>query len=63
MDPKTGNVTTAKVFDRESPFVKNGSYSVILYVLDNGKNQLWVYLYLRRHVRDIKRYIINSFRT
>ncbi|KAI4873636.1 hypothetical protein NFI96_031468, partial [Prochilodus magdalenae] len=37
VDPKTGDVTTAKVFDRESPFMKNGSYSVVLYVLDNGE--------------------------
>lgn len=37
MDPKTGQVSVAKRMDRESPFVKNSTYNVIVYVVDNGK--------------------------
>ncbi|KAL7864501.1 hypothetical protein AOLI_G00159210 [Acnodon oligacanthus] len=37
VDPETGKVFTAKVLDRESPLLKNSSYSVILYVVDNGE--------------------------
>ncbi|XP_049318836.1 cadherin-like protein 26 [Astyanax mexicanus] len=37
VDPKTGQVFTAKVLDRESPYVKNSSYPVIMYVVDNGE--------------------------
>ncbi|KAL6483228.1 hypothetical protein MHYP_G00081000 [Metynnis hypsauchen] len=37
VDPETGEVFTAKVLDRESPLLKNSSYSVILYVVDNGE--------------------------
>ncbi|XP_066529137.1 cadherin-like protein 26 isoform X2 [Hoplias malabaricus] len=37
VDPKTGEVVTAKVLDRESPFYKNSSYNVLLYVVDNGE--------------------------
>ncbi|XP_036447382.1 cadherin-like protein 26 [Colossoma macropomum] len=36
VDPETGEVFTAKVLDRESPLLKDSSYSVILYVVDNG---------------------------
>ncbi|XP_036447122.1 cadherin-like protein 26 [Colossoma macropomum] len=37
VDPETGEVFTAKVLDRESPLLKDSSYSVILYVVDNGE--------------------------
>ncbi|KAB5546045.1 hypothetical protein PHYPO_G00067580 [Pangasianodon hypophthalmus] len=40
VDPKTGQVTVAKVMDRESPFVKNNTYSVIVYVVDNAQPPL-----------------------
>lgn len=36
MDEKTGHVSTVKVLDRESPLVKNDTYTVILYAVDNG---------------------------
>ncbi|XP_072553525.1 cadherin-like protein 26 [Salminus brasiliensis] len=36
VDPNTGEVFTANVIDRESSHVKNSSYPVILYVMDNG---------------------------
>lgn len=39
VDSKTGQVSVAKAMDRESPFVKNSTYSVIMYVVENGKKQ------------------------
>ncbi|XP_058265022.1 cadherin-like protein 26 isoform X2 [Hemibagrus wyckioides] len=40
LDPKTGQVSVAKLMDRESPFVKNSTYSVIVYVVDNAQPPL-----------------------
>lgn len=39
IEPMTGKVSTAKVLDRESPFVQpfNSTYTVILHVVDDGK--------------------------
>ncbi|XP_062872180.1 cadherin-like protein 26 [Trichomycterus rosablanca] len=37
VDPKTGQVSVAKVMDRESPLVKNSTYRVPVYVVDNGE--------------------------
>lgn len=39
VDAKTGQVSVAKLMDRESPLVKDSTYSVIVYVADNGKKQ------------------------
>lgn len=36
VDSKTGEVTTAKALDRESPHVKDGIYNVTVLVVDNG---------------------------
>lgn len=37
IDSKTGKVSTAKVLDRESDYVKNSTYTVILLAVDDGK--------------------------
>lgn len=37
VDPNTGNVTTVKSPDRESPHVVDGVYAVILLAVDNGE--------------------------
>ncbi|XP_060793173.1 cadherin-13-like isoform X4 [Neoarius graeffei] len=37
IDSRSGKVSTAKVLDRESPFVKNSTYTVILHAVDDGK--------------------------
>ncbi|XP_028667635.2 cadherin-like protein 26 [Erpetoichthys calabaricus] len=37
INPKTGEIKTIKVLDRESPFVINNTYTAILYAIDNGK--------------------------
>ncbi|TTO15645.1 Cadherin-like protein 26 [Bagarius yarrelli] len=40
VDPKTGQVSVAKVMDRESPFVINSTYNVTVYVVDNAQPPL-----------------------
>ncbi|KAM8864390.1 cadherin-like protein 26 isoform 2-T2 [Spinachia spinachia] len=37
VEPETGKVTTSKVTDRESTFVKDGVYTVTVYAIDNGQ--------------------------
>ncbi|KAK7131868.1 hypothetical protein R3I93_018435 [Phoxinus phoxinus] len=37
VDPKTGKITTVQTLDRESPFVKNGTYTVIVQAIDDGQ--------------------------
>ncbi|XP_062418682.1 cadherin-like protein 26 isoform X2 [Pungitius pungitius] len=37
VDPETGKITTTKVIDRESAFVKDSVYTVTLYAIDNGQ--------------------------
>lgn len=36
VDKKTGEVTTAKSLDRESPYVKDGIYNATVLVIDHG---------------------------
>ncbi|KAF4077894.1 hypothetical protein AMELA_G00193250 [Ameiurus melas] len=40
VDPKTGQISVAKVMDRESSFVKDSTYSVPVYVVDNAEPPL-----------------------
>lgn len=37
VDEKTGQVSTNKILDRESPFVKNSTYRATVYAVDGGK--------------------------
>ncbi|XP_016106798.1 cadherin-like protein 26 [Sinocyclocheilus grahami] len=37
VDPKTGKITTVQTMDRESPFVKNGTYTVMVHAIDDGQ--------------------------
>ncbi len=37
VDPLTGDITTVKPLDRESPYVTDGVYSILLYAVDDGK--------------------------
>ncbi|XP_042606184.1 cadherin-like protein 26 isoform X2 [Cyprinus carpio] len=37
MDPKSGKITTVQKMDYESPFVKNGTYTVVVHAIDDGQ--------------------------
>uniref|UniRef100_A0A9J8D5J2 Cadherin 26, tandem duplicate 1 n=1 Tax=Cyprinus carpio carpio TaxID=630221 RepID=A0A9J8D5J2_CYPCA len=37
LDRKTGKITTVETMDRESPFVKNGIYTLVVHSIDDGK--------------------------
>lgn len=37
VDPHTGDITVAKIPDRESSHVVNGVYTIVLNAADNGK--------------------------
>lgn len=47
VDPHTGNITTAKRLDRESPYVVDNIYTVIMHAVDNGKTSALVLLVLK----------------
>lgn len=40
VDPHTGDITTIKVPDRESPHVIDGLYTIVLLAVDDGKDLL-----------------------
>ncbi|XP_058618297.1 cadherin-like protein 26 isoform X2 [Onychostoma macrolepis] len=37
VDEKTGKITTVQKLDRESPFIKNGTYTVVMHAIDDGQ--------------------------
>ncbi|XP_035511826.1 cadherin-2-like [Morone saxatilis] len=52
VDPKTGKITTSKIIDRESPYVKNNIYNVTIYAVDNGKPPMTSTATLSIHIAD-----------
>ncbi|XP_051517924.1 cadherin-like protein 26 [Myxocyprinus asiaticus] len=52
VDSQTGLVSTAKVLDRESPYVKGNTYTVVLYAVDNGTPPMTGTGTLIIHLRD-----------
>ncbi|XP_030590439.1 cadherin-like protein 26 [Archocentrus centrarchus] len=52
VDPDTGNVTTSKVLDRESEFVKDNIYVVTICAVDDGIPKMTSTATLSIHVRD-----------
>lgn len=37
VDPLTGNITTVRTLDRESPYVVNGVYTILVYAVEEGE--------------------------
>ncbi|XP_040015002.1 cadherin-like protein 26 [Xiphias gladius] len=52
VDPHTGDITTVKTPDRESPHVVNGVYTILLHAVDNGNPPLTGTATLRIYVTD-----------
>ncbi|XP_068997580.1 cadherin-like protein 26 isoform X1 [Embiotoca jacksoni] len=52
VDSKTGKVTTSKIIDRESSFVKDSIYLVTIHAVDNGKPSLTGTATLSIHITD-----------
>ncbi|KAI4824115.1 hypothetical protein KUCAC02_012658 [Chaenocephalus aceratus] len=52
VDPKTGNITTTKIIDRESHFVKDNTYKVTTYAADNGLPPMTGTATLNIHITD-----------
>ncbi|XP_045911482.1 cadherin-like protein 26 [Micropterus dolomieu] len=52
VDSVTGKITTTKIIDRESPHVKDNTYKVTVYAVDNGKPPMTSTATLSIHVRD-----------
>ncbi|KAJ0023247.1 hypothetical protein NQD34_003146, partial [Periophthalmus magnuspinnatus] len=52
VDPKTGDIVTSKIFDRESPHVVNGIYTVLIHAVDKGDPQMTGTATVNIHVAD-----------
>ncbi|XP_053171459.1 cadherin-like protein 26 [Scomber japonicus] len=53
IDPHTGNITTVKTLDRESPHVVNGVYTVLIHAVDDGEPPQTSTATLNIHVTDL----------
>nr|XP_023693646.1 cadherin-like protein 26 [Paramormyrops kingsleyae] len=52
VDPKTCEIRTAKIMDRESRFVVNGTYTVIVHAVDEGNPRMTGTATLKIHLKD-----------
>ncbi|KAJ8370675.1 hypothetical protein SKAU_G00107030 [Synaphobranchus kaupii] len=52
VDPKTGQISTAKFLDRESPYVVNNTYIITLFAISNGETPMTATATLTIHVKD-----------
>ncbi|KAM8757249.1 cadherin-like protein 26 [Acanthopagrus schlegelii] len=53
VDPLTGNITTVRTLDRESPYVVNGVYTILVYAVEEGNPPLTGTATLNIHVKDL----------
>ncbi|XP_064779468.1 cadherin-like protein 26 isoform X3 [Oncorhynchus masou masou] len=52
VDTKTGKITTAKILDRESPYVKDNVYQVTVFAVDDGQPPMTGTGTLNIHLKD-----------
>ncbi|KAI1892809.1 hypothetical protein AGOR_G00137340 [Albula goreensis] len=53
VDSKTGWIKTAKLMDRESPYVVNNTYTITLFAVDNGEPPMTATATLNIYLKDV----------
>ncbi|XP_054901946.1 cadherin-like protein 26 [Poeciliopsis prolifica] len=65
VDPETGKITTARTFDRDSPYAKDGIYVIIVNAVDGGSppqtGTASLSIYIARENDNAPSLIVNTF--